>query len=42
VFPSVDSTVSVREQHDAILSVMGVSIPNPVSPRREVITVEPK
>ena len=41
VLPYVDSNVSIQQQHDAILSVLGVSIPNPVGPRREVITVTP-
>ena len=42
VFPYVDSQLTVSQQRDALVSVLGLSIPNPTSPRREVITVEPK
>ena len=42
VMPYVDATVSIQEQHDAILSVLGMSIANPMSNQSTAVKVMPK
>ena len=40
VFPCTDSKVTVSQQRDALLSVLGVSVPNPVGDVHTTVKVE--